>query len=349
MWRMVLRDLQWRRRRFVLAGLATALVFAMTLMLTGVSTAVHNESKRTVERFGADGWVVPKEAHGVFTHPPRLPISAAAEIAALPGVARAESMIMLRGTVNDHGDVQDVNVIAQEADGLGWPEADEGRASVAAGEAVVDEVLGYDVGDTVTVSGRALRVAGVASNVSFTFGIGAVFVLLEDAQAFALGGSPIVTAIPVRGAPAELPAGFAMLSNDEVIDDMRRPLRRGTESIDLILSLLTVTAAGIVGLIVYLSSLERTADLAVMRATGAGRGFMAGGLALQALVLSLAAAAVGGLLSHVVGPLFPVNLEIEGPAYLRLLLLAVGVGLLASLAGVWRALRVDPATAFGAR
>jgi hypothetical protein len=31
MWRVALRDLQWRRRRFVIAVLATSLVFGMTL------------------------------------------------------------------------------------------------------------------------------------------------------------------------------------------------------------------------------------------------------------------------------------------------------------------------------
>ena len=32
-----LRDLQWRRRRFIIAILGTAVVFAMTLVLTGLA------------------------------------------------------------------------------------------------------------------------------------------------------------------------------------------------------------------------------------------------------------------------------------------------------------------------
>jgi putative ABC transport system permease protein len=42
-----------------------------------------------------------------------------------------------------------------------------------------------------------------------------------------------------------------------------------------------------------------------------------------------------------------VPLEVEGGTYVRLLVLALSVGLLASLAGVWRAARIDPAAAFG--
>jgi hypothetical protein len=35
MWRLGLRDLQWRRRRFTVAVAATVLVFAMTLLFAG--------------------------------------------------------------------------------------------------------------------------------------------------------------------------------------------------------------------------------------------------------------------------------------------------------------------------
>ncbi|HEV7855102.1 MAG TPA: glutamine ABC transporter permease, partial [Mycobacterium sp.] len=37
MLRVTLRDLQWRRRRFVITIVGTSLVFAMTLLLTGLS------------------------------------------------------------------------------------------------------------------------------------------------------------------------------------------------------------------------------------------------------------------------------------------------------------------------
>ncbi len=345
MWRMVLRDLQWRRRRFVLAGLATALVFALTLLLTGVSTSVHNEIVRTVERFDADGWYVSDAANGPFTSPPQVPAAGADALAALPGVQRAEPVLSLRGTVGDP--VRDINVIAQQVDGLGWPEPSEGRQPAALGEVLTDESLDLEVGDTLTIAGSPLEVVGVAEDVSHTFGIPTVFAVLEDAQAFALGGAPLASAIVVQGRPDRPPAIGASLTSEEVRRDMERPLKRGTDSIDLVLLLLTITAAGIVGLIVYLSTMERTADLAVLKATGATKGFMAAGLALQAVLLSLAAAAVAVVLARLLAPAFPVPLEVEGGTYVRLLLLALSVGLIASLAGVWRAVRIDPATAFG--
>ena len=53
-----LRELQWSRRRFAVAVLATALVFALGLLMSGVSASFDNEIDRTVDSFGADAWLV---------------------------------------------------------------------------------------------------------------------------------------------------------------------------------------------------------------------------------------------------------------------------------------------------
>lgn len=69
MWRVGLRDLQWRRRRFVIAVLATSLVFGMTLLMTGADVSLHNKGRRIVAALGADAWLVADGASG--PSPPR--------------------------------------------------------------------------------------------------------------------------------------------------------------------------------------------------------------------------------------------------------------------------------------
>ena len=53
-----LRDLQWRLRRFIIGVLATGLVFAIALLLSGIDASFQNEAKRAINAFGADEWVV---------------------------------------------------------------------------------------------------------------------------------------------------------------------------------------------------------------------------------------------------------------------------------------------------
>lgn len=343
---IALRDLQWRRRRFLIAVLATSLVFALTLLLSGAGHGLRDEATRTVGSFAADAWLVPEGTSGPFTASSVLPESAADDVAGLDGVEQADPFLYMRSTFGG-SDPIDVNVIGYRVGGLGAPEPDEGRAPRRQGEALVDSGLSADVGETVDIGGRRFRVTGLAGDVSFSFGVATVYVPIADVQALIFGGQPLASAIVTRGQPDAAPEGMALLTNDQVVVDMRRPMASGLQTIDFINALLWLIAAGIIGSIVYLSALERGRDFAVMKATGAGNGPLLAGLALQALVLSIASAAVAVVLARPLKAGFPFDIDIPTSAYVVLLIVALVVGLIASLAGLRRAVRVDPALAFG--
>jgi len=343
---IALRDLQWRRRRFIIAVAATALVFALTLLLTGAANGLRGEARRATDRFGADAWLVPKGTSGPFTASSVMAASTADSIGRLPGVERADPFVYFRATLG-RPHPKDVNVIGYRIGGLGAPTPDDGRAPTRAGEAVVDARLGAKVGETAVMAGRQFRVTGVAHRVSFNFGVPTVFVPIEDVQAMAFAGRPLATSVVTKGAPRAAPAGMTLLTNDQVVSDMRRPMASGLQTIDFINALLWVIAAGIIGSIVYLSALERARDFAVLKATGAGNGPLFGGLALQALILSAASALVAVVLAKPLKAGFPFTVDIPTSAYVVLVLVALLVGFLASLAGLRRAVRADPALAFG--
>jgi putative ABC transport system permease protein len=111
--------------------------------------------------------------------------------------------------------------------------------------------------------------------------------------------------------------------------------------------MLWIVAALIVGSVIYLSALERTRDFAVFKAVGISTGSVLAGLAVQAVVVAVIAAVLGGLLSLVLAPIFPMTVVIPASAYLLLPVIAIAIGLLASVAGLRRAITVDPALAFG--
>ena len=126
-----------------------------------------------------------------------------------------------------------------------------------------------------------------------------------------------------------------------------RPLKVAVSSISIVAILLWIVAVLIVGSVVYLSALERLRDFAVFKAIGAPTRSILAGLALQALVIALLAAAVGVLLAQLLAPLFPMIVVVPVGAYLALPVVAIVIGLLASLLGLRRVVAVDPALAFG--
>jgi putative ABC transport system permease protein len=343
---IALRDLQWRRRRFIIGVIATGLVFALALLITGMASSFKNEVRRTVDSFGVDAWVVPEGSSGPFTGGSAFPASVADDVAADPGVEDASAMAMLRFTISEPS-LEDINVIAVEIDGVGAPDVEDGRALQGTGEAIVDDSLSFDVGERITFGNREFEIVGTTHGLTYLAGIPAVFVSLADGQELALGGQPLATAVASIGTPQDTPPETRVMSNDEVIADLDRVLEQATQTIGFFRVLLWLVAAGIIGSVVYLQALERIRDFAVLKATGTTNGSLLGGLALQAVLLSLLSAIAAAVLSTLLAPLLAMPAEISGAAYALLPVVAVVVGLLASLAGLRRAVGVDPALAFG--
>jgi putative ABC transport system permease protein len=261
-------------------------------------------------------------------------------------VARADPVVIVHSAIRRPA-VRDVNVIGVRPGGLGTPPLAGGRAVAGTGEVVADTELGLAVGDRLELSGRRLEVVGLADRVTWFFGMPTLFLALEDAQAVAFGGQPLAMAVLTRGMPGGDAAGLERFSNAQAVNDLERPLVRGLQSIDLISALLWLVAAGIIGSIMYLSVLERLRELAVLKAVGASNRSLLAGFAIQAVLLSAAAAVLAMGIATVLAPVFPFTVEIPAAAFPRLVATAMLVGLAASVVGLRRAVSVQPALAFG--
>ena len=117
-----------------------------------------------------------------------------------------------------------------------------------------------------------------------------------------------------KGTPTNLPPTLGALTNDQVRTDMRRPISVAGDTIAFINILLWVIAAGIIAAVLYMSALERVGDFAVLKATGSSNRFVVSGLAIQAIILAIAAALVAVVLALLLVPGFPITVEIPARA-----------------------------------
>ena len=340
MWLLSWRDLQYRRRRFAIAVAATGLVFAIALLLSGVSSSFTTEIDRTVDAFTADRWIVPHGAEGPFSNAKAFPPDEV--IDSVKGAKQVDPMVMNRVVFES----QDVIVFGTEIDGIG-PHATAGRNVRRSGEAVVDESLGKTVGDVVTLGGTRLRVVGTTTGRTIFAGSPTAVISIEDARAIGFASQPLATSLLVRGVPQDVPAGYRVITNAIAVDDLARPLQQATGTIDFLRVLLWLIAVGIIGSIVYLTVLEQTRDFAVLKATGVTGRSIFRSLVVEAVIVAVAAAVVATVLALVLGPLLPLPVEISTGTYIALPVIAALAGMMSSLVGLRRALGVDPALAFG--
>jgi putative ABC transport system permease protein len=346
MWTIALRNVQFRRRQFLLAVVGTAVVFAMALLVTGIREGFRTEARQMLDGIGGESWAVNAGASGPFTGAEPMPASTAEKLERESGVRRADPLLIGTRNVRMPDGFRSVHVIGYRVGGLGAPPPLEGRRPQASGEAVVDEKLGTALGSSLNLAGRRFKVVGLVAGRTYYGGTPTAYIPLQDAQAMDFKSAPLITAVVMEGSPHHAPNGLKIMSGAQVQADLLRPLGTADRSINTTRVLLWIVAAIIVGAVMYMSALERVRDFAVLKAVGGATRVLVTSLALEATVACLIAAGLAVACARLLQPTIPLPVTITTDAYAALPLVAVVVGVVASLFGVRRAVRTDPALAF---
>lgn len=343
---ITLQDLRFRARQFLIAVVGAGLIFAMTLLLSGLAAGFGVEVDQTVTGMGSQAWVVPQGSSGRISSLAPMPADTELAVENEPGVQRADPLVVVPQAASVHRSLRSIVLVGSNAGALGLPPLVSGRAVRAKGEAVVDARLGLGLGQRFAVSGNALTVVGTVSGRTLLGGIPDAYVSLGEAQAIVFEGRPLVSAIITTGVPRVLPSGLTEMSNAQIESRSLAQMASAVSSIDNSRAFSWVIAAVIVAALVYVTALERTRDFAVMKALGASSRSLFLGLAVQAVLVALAAAAIGAVLANFMTGIFDQPVDIPSSAFVVLPVSALVVGLLASLVALRRAVSVDPATAF---
>ena len=146
-----LRDMRWRMRRLVIAVVSTGLIFAMTLVLTGLANGFQVEAQRTVDAMGVDAFVVKAGAAGPFLGATPFAEVDLARVAAEPGVVAAAPLAT--AAVDDQGRYVNAKRHGLRRAGARTRHAasSEGRAPSTPDEVAVSSTLGRHVGDDMQV------------------------------------------------------------------------------------------------------------------------------------------------------------------------------------------------------
>jgi putative ABC transport system permease protein len=344
MWTITLGDLRYRAARFVVAVLGAAVVFALALLLSGLSAAFRTEIRTTVDDARADRWIVARGTTGPLTGFKILPADMASQIT---GAEAVDPLLSAAQAAQFKGAALTVNLFGHRLGGLGTPEVVDGRSASRSHEAVVDELLGASIGDRVTVAGTDFTVVGITHNHRMYAGSPNIYASIDDVRAALVSGAPVVTSFLTRGIPETLPAGLKAMTNEDVFDDTLRVMGNALDSVDVNRILMWLVAVLIVAALVYITALERTRDFAVLKAMGARSSLPVASLVVQSIIVTLVAGLVAVLISGFLKPLFPLPIAVPLHAYRDLVAVSVIVGGFASLAGARRAVTVDPSLAFG--
>lgn len=120
-----------------------------------------------------------------------------------------------------------------------------------------------------------------------------------------------------------------------MVDKARRQL-------GLFSALLTIISAIIMALILYTLTLDKIHDIALLKLIGAPNRVILGLILQQGLVLGILGYGLAYLIGQKLFPLFPRRVVLTEDDLIRLAAIVLGISVLASLLGIWKALRVTP-------
>jgi putative ABC transport system permease protein len=122
---------------------------------------------------------------------------------------------------------------------------------------------------------------------------------------------------------------------------------RARRQILLFRVLLTMISAVIMALIIYTLTLDKLHPIALLKLIGAPNRVIVGLIMQQSLIMGALAYGVGYLIGQRLFPLFPRRVLVTGEDLLHLGGIVLVISVLASLLGIWKAMRVAPNEAIG--
>lgn len=123
---------------------------------------------------------------------------------------------------------------------------------------------------------------------------------------------------------------------------LRSVIERASRQLGLFRLLLTIVSAIIMALILYTLTLDKLHDIALLKLIGAPNLTILGLILQQALILGLLGYGIAYVFGQQLFPLFPRRVVLTEEDLLMLAGVVLGISVLASVLGIWKALRVEP-------
>lgn len=356
------RDLRFAKGRFALMGTVIVLITVLVGLLSGLTAGLGRENTSAITSLPADHLVFSAPARGddVSFTDSRLSAKTAERWAGVPGVDRAEPLGI--ATTKAESGPRNAALSAfgvRPGSGLA-PQArviTEGAAVLS--EKAADE-LGVRAGDHFTLAGHRLRVAAVSGEAMYSH-TPVVWTSLDDwqrvgggpAAARGAGGSTVL-ALTTEGAGAgALAAADKKLGTKTVSSaDALRAIGSFTAengSLQLMRGFLFAISALVIGAFFTVWTIQRSGDVAVLKALGASTRYLLKDALGQALILLVLGTGLGTALAAGVGAAVggTVPFVLEPATVLVPALIMIALGAVGAALSIRRITSVDPLTALG--
>ncbi len=356
------RDLGFARGRFALIASVVLLITLLVGFLGGLTQGLANANISAVTPFEADRVVLAEPAEGKtlsFTDS-RVSEQAATEWAAASGVEAVEPLGIVVSRVTAAND-QEQTASLFGVDSSFTSISPDQEIPTEPGTVILSErsqeALKVQVGDQINVFGDSFTVAGVSRDAQYSH-TGVIWMPLTDWQSTVAkqtaSPAPFATALIVQGVPtdaAALDAQAKTVSNPVLLSLMAiESFKSEIGSLAMMLGLLLGISALVIGAFFTVWTIQRSKEIAVLKALGASTSSLVRDALGQAFVVLVIGVGLGIGLTIAAGAALPAAVPFVISPLTTLVpgIAMVVLGLIGAAFALGSVLKADPLTALNA-
>lgn len=352
------RDLRFAKGRFVLMGAVVVLITVLVGLVSGLTAGLAKESTSAVTGLPADhlAFAAPADGEDISFTVSSVNADTWTAWAQVPGVTDAEPLGITTTRAQTDGRTASVSAFGVEpGSGLAPSAVQIQDGAVVLSTDAADE-LDARAGDTITVAGQDLHVADVAGDASYSH-TPVIWTSLDDFQQLTQGSSDgdaqatvvaLTTTSDADLAAADTELGTKTVSRDDALSAIGS-FTSENGSLQLMRGFLFAISALVIGAFFTVWTIQRSGDIAVLKALGASTGYLLRDALGQAVVLLMLGSVTGTTIAVAVGAALgnaaPFALDLATVAVPALIMIALGVA--GAALSIRRITSVDPLTALG--
>ncbi|MCH4850615.1 MULTISPECIES: ABC transporter permease [Bacillati] len=350
-------EIKHAKLRYSLVMGVMFLIAYLVFFLTGLAYGLAQDNRTAIDKWQADTILLSKEANSNLN----MSMIARKELDNVDAKNKA-LLAQTPGVIVDNSSEDnekiDVSFFGIEADSFLAPKIVEGKMFASNDEVVADssvkEQYGIKIGDELSLSGneKKLTVVGFTENAKFSVSP----VLYTSINAFQeirfekedTSENARINGIVIRGPLAAYPDDLEKISVGNFINDLPGYSAQ-VLTFGFMIGFLIVIAAIVIGIFVYVLTMQKQKIFGVMKAQGISSGYIAKSVIVQTFLLAFVGVVIGALTSILTSFLLPAAVP-----YQNNYLFLIGVSILMLLFAVSGALfsvrtivKIDPLKAIG--
>jgi len=374
-----LKDIRHNLGRFLMTAAGVAFLVTASIGMIGLYRGIVEDALVIIDRIGADLWVVQGGRSGPFSESSAISSDMDRRVESIAGVAGVRRFVQISQQFSFRGRQLRASITGIDfpKDRGEWVPLTAGRyLENGHFEAIADASIGLGLGDRVRLGQDDYTIVGQARGMVDMSGDGLLFVTVNDAMAIAqrrtseevllarkepgagqsTSGSSVqqdskiaATLVTLEPAADEMAVRAAIMAwgDANVLSKadqenllLNQRLWRLRVQILAFTAVLMLVMAIVVSLIIYMLTMEKRHQIAMLKLIGARNSVIVGMIAQQSYLIGAGGLLLGLALAHLIFPYFPRRVVIGLPDIGMLALAMTVICGFASLLGISRALKV---------